>query len=1015
MPTPNDAASPRRLSRRGRVLLGVVAGGLAVLFLSLRGIARTYTDFLWFDSLGLSSVWTGVLGAKVALGVIFTGVFFALLWINLLIADRLAPRFRPSGPEEDLLERYYAFVGRRAGLVRFVTAALFALIAGVGVSQEWRSWLLFTHRVDFGVNDPLHGIDIGFYVFELPFLRFLVSWLFAACVIILIVTLVAHYLNGGIRVQTVGQRVTPAVKGHLSVLLAVLALVKTADYWLQRYALTTSSRGFVEGASYTEVNARMPALSLLIAISLLSVALFLVNIKRRGWTLPVVAVGLWAFAAIVVGSSYPWFVQKFTVEARGESAKEQPYIARNIEATRAAYEMTAVEETDYAAGSNLTADELASASDVGVFRNVGLLDPAIISGVLSREQAQNGWLSFQDTLDVDRYQVQDQETLTVIGARELNANGVPQKSWEGLHLIYTQGYGAVLAAAGQVTNGRPDYLVSGVGDGLEVSQDLGATLDQPRLYVSEAMGGYSIVNNDRAEIAYDGDDYTYQGTGGVALDSVTRRAAFALRFGDLNPLVSEFLTPNSRLIHQRDVRGRVQAVAPFLAFDSDPYPVLAESRVVYVLDGYTTSDAYPYSQSFGGEDLPADSGLRGSFNYVRNSVKATVDAYDGTVTLYLVDRAGVVDPIARAYQMAFPKLFRPMSDMPASIVAHLRHPEDLFRVQSTMYGLYHVQDPTRFYNLVGRWAVADQPDTEVKVGATAPTTTMITPSGITVSGLSIGQPVSPQYQVLRLPDEDKLSFVLTRPFVPISERDRQRRETMTAFMAAKPDGTLKVYRVTSDEVLSPTLLTSRILSDDVISKQISLLANPNTGSDVQLGARVLLPIGQSLLWVTPMYVTAASGGSSRVPELNSVIVAYGQKIVSEPTLTDALTRIFGNDAVQFDTLNSQGRQTATAPGDNAAGGGSATPSTSTTTTAPRSSTGTSTPSPTTTPRPNSPAAPPLTNEAALQAADQLLAEADAALRRGDLAMFQAKVNEARRILADQVARNVAPTTQAGQA
>ena len=402
MPTPNDAASPRRLSRRGRVLLGVVAGGLAVLFLSLRGIARIYTDFLWFDSLGLSSVWTGVLGAKVALGVIFTGVFFALLWINLLIADRLAPRFRPSGPEEDLLERYYAFVGRRAGLVRFVTAALFALIAGVGVSQEWRSWLLFTHRVDFGVNDPLHGIDIGFYVFELPFLRFLVSWLFAACVIILIVTLVAHYLNGGIRVQTVGQRVTPAVKGHLSVLLAVLALVKTADYWLQRYALTTSSRGFVEGASYTEVNARMPALSLLIAISLLSVALFLVNIKRRGWTLPVVAVGLWAFAAIVVGSSYPWFVQKFTVEARGESAKEQPYIARNIEATRAAYDMTAVEETDYAAGSNLTADELASASDVGVFRNVGLLDPAIISGVLSREQAQNGWLSFQDTLDVDR-------------------------------------------------------------------------------------------------------------------------------------------------------------------------------------------------------------------------------------------------------------------------------------------------------------------------------------------------------------------------------------------------------------------------------------------------------------------------------------------------------------------------------------------------------------------------------------------------------------------------------------
>ena len=1010
MPTPNDVGSPRRLSQRSRILLGVIAVGFGMLFVSLRGIARVYTDFLWFDSLGLSSVWTGALGAKIALGVIFSGVFFALLWLNLLLADRIAPRFRPSGPEEELLERYYAFIGRRGGVVRLVTAAVFALIAGVGVSGEWRSWLLFTHRVDFGVKDPLHGTDIGFYVFELPFLRFLVSWLFAAFVIILIVTIVAHYLNGGIRVQTLGRRVTPAVKGHLSVLLAMLAMVEAVDYWLQRYGLTTSTRGFVGGASYTEVNARLPALSLLIAISLLSVLLFLVNIKRRGWTLPVVAVGLWAFAAVVVGTSYPWFVQKFTVEARGESAKEQPYIARNIEATRAAYDMADVEETDYAAGATLSADELAAASKLGVFRNVGLLDPAIISDVLSREQAQNGWLSFQDTLDVDRYRVQDQETLTVIGARELNANGVPQKSWEGLRLIYTQGYGAVLAAAGQVTNGRPDYLVGGVGDALNVSETLDATLDQPRLYVSEAMGGYAIVNNDRAEIAYDGDDYTYEGTGGVALDSVVRRAAFALRFGDLNPLVSEFLTPNSRLIHERDVRNRVEAVAPFLAFDSDPYPVLAEGRVIYVLDGYTTSDSYPYSQSFGGEDLPADSGLRRSFNYVRNSVKATVDAYDGTVMLYLVERGGVVDPIARAYQLAFPKLFRPMSAMPASVVAHLRHPADLFRVQSTMYGLYHVQDPTRFYNLVGRWAVADQPDTEVKLGTATPSTTMITPNGITVSGLSSSHPVSPQYQMLQLPDEDGLSFVLTRPFVPISERDRQRRETMTAFMAAKPDGTLKVYRVTSDEVLSPTLLTSRILADDVISKQISLLANPNTGSDVQLGARVMLPIRQSMVWVTPMYVTAASGGSSRVPELNSVIVAYGQKIVSMPTLTDALTKMFGHEAVKFDTLNSQGSRSTSTAADSSGAGGSTTAPASTPTTV----TATSTLSPTTTlkaPPPNTP----LTNETALQLADQLLGEAEAALRRGDLATYQAKVNEAKRILAEQVSRNAVPTTRQGQA
>jgi uncharacterized membrane protein (UPF0182 family) len=992
----------------------VIVGTL--LFLSLRGIARFYTDFLWFDSLGLSSVWRGVLGAKIALGVIFTGVFFALLWINLLIADRIAPRFRPTGPEEELLERYYDLVGRRSGQIRFVVAVLFALIAGAGVSQQWRSWVLFTNRVDFGVRDPLHGVDAGFYVFQLPFLGFVVGWLFASFVIILIITVVAHYLNGGVRVQTPGQRVTPAVKGHLSVLLGVLALIKAGDYWLQRYSLTTSTRGFVQGASYSDVNARMPALSLLMAISLLSVALFLFNIKRRGWTLPVVAVGLWAFAAVVVGSAYPWFVQKFVVEARGESAKEQPFIARNIEATRAAYDMTEVVEQDFAAGSTLSADELAAASDAGVFRNVGLLDPDLVSDAFRKVQAQTGWLTFGDSLDIDRYDVRGRPTLTLVGARELNEGGIPQKSWEGQHLIYTQGYGAVLSAAGQVTNGQPEYLVGGVGADQTVSEDLTVGLDEPRLYVSESMGGYAIVNNERAEIAFDGDDYRYRGTGGVVLDSVLRRAAFALRFGDLNPLVSQFLTDSSRVIHQRDVRGRVEAVAPFLAFDSDPYPVLADGRVVYVLDGYTTSDTYPYSQSFGGEELPFDSGLRRPFNYVRNAVKATVDSFDGSVNLYLVDRGGAVDPIARAYRQAFPDLFRPMSDMPASVADHLRHPQDLFRVQTTMYGLYHVQDPTRFYNLVGRWAVADKPDTEVKLGAVQQTTTLLTPSGVTVSGLATGQRVEPQYQMLQLPDEGDLSFVLTRPFVPISERDRERRETMTAFMAAKPDGTLKVYRVTSPEVLSPTLLTSKILSDDRISRQISLLANPNTGSDVQLGARIMVPVGQSLLWITPLYVTAASGSSSRVPELNSVIVSYGQKIVSEPTLAAALTEIFGTETT-FDTLNTGVAPTTAATGGTAAGGTA--PSSGTTTTVAPSASASSTsttavPSATSTTRPAG-APSTITNEAALQQAKQLLDESQAALLRGDLATYQAKVDEARRILAAQVARNAVPTTSAGQA
>ncbi len=1028
MPTAPDAAAPRRprLATRSRVLLGVVVAVVAVLFMSLRGIASFYTDYLWFDSLGLSSVWSGVLRAKVALGLIFTGVFFALLWINLLIADRLAPRFRPSGPEEELLERYYDLVGRRSGMIRLIAAGLFALIAGLGVSQQWRSWLLFTNRVNFGEKDPLHGLDIGFYVFQLPFLRFVASWLFAAFVIILIVTLVAHYLNGGIRVQTPAQRVTAAVKGHLSVLLGVLAMIKAGDYWLQRYALTVSTRGFVHGASYSDIKAKLPALNLLMAISVLSVALFLFNIKRRGWTLPAVAVGMWAFAAIVVGSAYPWFVQKYSVEARGESAKERPYIERNITATRAAYAMADVASEDFEAGSNLAAADVAEAANADVFRNVGLLDPAIVSEVVNRQQAQTGWLSFPETLDTDHYEVRGKDTLTLIGARELNQNGVPQKSWEGLHLIYTQGYGAVLAAAGQVTNGEPDYLVSGVGPNLVVSEDVGVQLDQPRVYFSESMPGYAIVNNQsqRPEIAFDGDGFTYDGSGGVVLDSIVRRAAFALRYGDLDPLVSSFLTSESRMLYVREVRERVQTVAPFLSFDSDPYPVLADGRIIYVIDGYTTSDSYPYSQAFDGENLPGGSGLRHHFNYVRNSVKATVDAYDGTVSLYLNEINGEVDPIATAYQRAFPKLFKPISEMPTSVRSHIRHPEDLFRVQTTMFAAYHVTEANRFYNQEGRWAVADQPETKVNVGSVPATTgtTLLQQSGVTISGTSSGQRIDPNYQMLRLPGQSELSFVLTRPFVPISDRERQKRETMTAFMAAKPDGSLEVFEVTSDEVPSPTLLTSRILSDDVVSRQISLLASSNTGSEVRLGARVMLPINQSLLWITPLYVTASAGSSSSVPELNSVIVSYGARVVSAPSLTAALTDLFGS-GVDYNTLNE------TAASSVVSTSGSPPPATSPATTNP-SAPSTSTPPGggvttvpgatvpgTTTPGPGGPGTTvPQTNEAALAQAAVLLAEADAALRNGDLADYQVKVRAAKAILDAQITKNAAPpSTQQGQA
>jgi len=977
----------RRLSPKGRVGLSVFVATLVVLFLSLRGIAGIYTDFLWFSSVDLSTVWTGILGARFALGAIFTGAFFVLLWANLLIAERLAPRFRPIGPEEELLERYHAVVGRRKGIVRAAVALLFALVAGVGVSAQWESWLLFTNRTEFGVTDPLFGLDIGFYVFQLPFLSFLVDWLFAAFMIVLIVTVAAHYLNGGIRVQVPGQRVTAQVKAHLSVLLGMLALVRAGGYLLARYELTVSQRGVVDGASYTDVNAQLPALNLLVLISLFSFVLLLFNIKRRGWALPVVGVGLWLLSSVVVGTTYPWFVQRFLVEARGESAKEQTFIERNIVATRDAYGLADVDEVDFAGSGQVATSDVEDASEIGVFRNVRLVDPDLASRVLNRRQAKFGYYEFPDTLDVDRYLIDGVSTLSLIGSRELNPAGIPQQSWEGQRLIYTQGYGVVVSPLGESVNGEPSYTIGDVAPP-PISDRSGRsdlTVDQPRLYFSESSAGYAVVNTTRDEIAFEGDRFSYDGSGGVQLGSILRRGAFALRFGEFNLFASGFVTEESRILYHREVRERAEKLAPFVRFDGNPYPVVADGRIVYVIDGYTTTDRYPYAQVTRADNVTDAGGLRSRFNYVRNSVKAVVDAYDGSVDLYLVPGAdGQVEPIARAYASAFPDLFRPLADMPESIRDHLRHPEDLFTVQTAMFATYHVTDAASFYNRTGRWVVAPAPITDVsdRTVAAPPPTTLL--GDAVFSGVATSTPrVAPQYQLVRLPGEDELSFSLLRPFVPVSERGA--REEMTAFMAAKPDGSLVVYRLQSTDAPGPSLLTSRILSDTEISQRITLLGS--TGSQVLLGNRVLLPVGDALVWVTPMYVSAASASAS-VPVLTEVIVTVGNTMVMAPTFDEALREAFGAN-VDFDTL------TGTAP--NAA--------------APAAGTGNvgTTPAPTTTTVPSSGATTmvpgtTITDAQALQQAAVLLEEADAALLRGDLATYQRKVNEARALLATKTTR-----------
>ena len=953
------------MSNRGRIAIIVIAVLIILLFLSARGIAGFYTDELWYDALGQADVFWGILGAKIALAAIFAVFFAVLLVLNLWIADRLAPKTRAPGPEEQFIERYQQIVGRRAWLFRISVGVVFGLVAGVPVSSQWKDWLLFTHSVSFGEKDAQFGVDVGFYVFKLPFLTFVVDWLFAAMVIVLIITAVAHYLNGGIRLQVQGRRVTPQVKLHLSVLLALLALFKAAGYWLQQYKLTASTRGVVDGATYTDVNAQLPAIKLLFLISLLAAVLLIINVWQRGWRLPVIAVGLWGLVAVVAGAVYPAFVQRFQVQP-AESSKERPYIERNIAATRTAMNLDNVEVVPYQLDS-LDPQELEP--NTSTLQNIRLIDTETMAPTYQKLEALRGYYQLSQ-LDVDRYEIDGRTQQVVIAARELNPSGLPGNTWENRHLAYTHGYGTAFAPGSAMTsNGQPAFIDT------TTQSNTTPVLTQPAIYFGENVSDYAVVATKRSEISYSssGQDaqVSYTGTGGVSMGSTLRRAAFALRFGEINLFTSGLITGDSRILYVRDVRARVQLLAPFLDFDSDPYPVIIDGRLKWIIDGYTTTDRYPNAQRADTDALPAGSGLDHRFNYVRNSVKAVVDAYDGDATFYIVDPH---DPIIRAWSKAFPKLFTPEDQVPAELRAHFRYPEDIFRVQTNVWGRYHIEDPGDFYNRSDAWNVAQNPPKEQESRTATPVATVV---GGTLASTRERR-VPPYYTLMVQPGTNQLEFVSVRSFVPFSDDDQLK--TLSAFMTVSSDpadyGKLRVYAMSSPLPDGPSLADSTMKSN--FAQNLTLL--DQSGSRVTFGDQQLIPIGNSLMYVRVWYVQAT--GQTPVPQVNSVTLTYGQSAFRGSTLEDVLNKAFGVQ-LNLDTVTGGG---AVAPLPDV--GGATTP-----TTAPPQSTTTTTPGSTT---PTTIAGSP----------DQLLAQAtaaydaaQAALKAGDLGTYQAKLTQAYQLAA----------------
>jgi uncharacterized membrane protein (UPF0182 family) len=895
--SPQDLSHlPRRSARRGRVWIIIAVVVLILLFASLKTLATFYTDYLWFSSVNLAGEWRHLFVVKAGLFFGFAFVFFVLLWLNLAVVDRLAPSELALGPEDELVRRYQQRVTPRAVLVRSVVSVVVALIAASGAIGQWKNFLLYSDGVYFSGpnrNDPQFHKNIGFFLFKLPFLSFIVQWAFVSLVVMAVLVVIAHYLNGGIRVQSGAPSVAPQVKVHISVLLAGMALVKAFGYILARYNLDLSQNGYVQGATYTDVHARLPALTLLFWISLLAAVILLINIRRRGWALPVLGVGLWAFVAIVVGAIYPAIVQAVKVNP-AQNKLEQPYITRNIAATRAAVGINDVTQASFSANQSLTPSQVvANAPTLG---NVQLWDPTQAAPTYTKLQATRSYYSF-NTLAIDRYKIDGKPVPMIVGVRQVNDSDLPSQGWVNTHLQYTHGYGMILAPANNANSHQPVFSISQVPD---QSTPGAPKIKQPRVYFgvnnpNAPSAAYVLSNTRQPEIDYQASGSqqpvtsSYHGTGGVQLSNFLVKASFAVRFGDFNLLVSDLVTHQSRLMFVRDITQMAQKAAPFLSYDADPYPVLSGGQIYWVLDAYTTSDDYPYAQNVNTTSLPVNSGLNQNFNYVRNSVKVVVNAYSGQMKLYdVTSLTKTKDPILETWEKVFPGMFTPVSQMPASLRAHLRYPEDLLTVQSATYGRYHITSALPFYNATNAWNVSPS------AGAGSPSSALPQTFSTSSQGQITAQlsRSAPEYEEFQVPGQSTQSFNLVDSFVPVSMGDQI--QTMAGLIVAGSDpsdyGKLTVFQ--TPPIDGPALVDADISATQAISKQISLLNQ--SGSSVLLGTLQVVPIGDSMLYFRPFYVESTR---NPVPRLDYYIVVYagaqGQsKVAYDTTLQRALADLF---------------------------------------------------------------------------------------------------------------------------
>ncbi|MGN6753838.1 MAG: UPF0182 family membrane protein [Intrasporangium sp.] len=966
---PPPAATARRPSRSPLVTALVVAAALIIL---LTIVAQFWTEVLWYQSVDFVGVFRTQIVTRLLLGLAGGLVMAAVAWSSIHFAYRGRPIYAPS-PETQAMEHYRQLVEPMRRTATIAAPLALGLFAGLSAATQWDTFQLWINGQPFGTTDPEFGLDIGFFVFTLPWINFVIAFLTMVLIVGIIAAAFTHYLYGGIVIGS-HTRTTQAARVHLSILLAVLVLVRAVAFWIDRYNLATAQSTRMTGIQYTEAHAVIPTKAILAVAAVMCAILFVSTIWTRSWRLPIVGVAVLVVCVVAVGGIYPALVQSLKVKP-SEKSLEVPYIDRNIKATRAAYGFNDIKVESYNTKTVAAPGQLRG--DAATVPGIRLIDPNIVSPTFKQLEASKGYYQFPDVLDVDRYMVDGKLTDTVIAARELDLNGIPdgQRNWLNDHTVYTHGYG-VVAAKGNTrdADGRPTFFESQIGQK--------GSLDpyEPRIYFGENSTEYSIVGGGKKEFDYPDPNgtgqitNTYAGKGGVSLAGMNR-LAYALKYKEMNFILSDAVTGDSKILDYRTPRERVQRVAPWLTLDGNAYPAVVDGRVLWILDGYTTSASYPYSQMTTLNVVTQDSVTRtkdsvravqaGQVNYVRNSVKATVDAYDGTVTLYQWDEQ---DPVLKAWMQIFPGTVKPLSDIKGSLMAHLRYPEDLFKVQRELLSKYHDQDPNTFYTGQNFWKVPNDPAQAAE-------------------GQELLQP--PYYLSLAMPGQDQPAFSLTSTFMPTGDR-----QVLSGFLAADGDagtetgkkspqyGTLRLLETTGGTVNGPGQVYNEMRTSPVNSKdpQLSLTlaqfittTQQQGAATVTFGNQLTLPVGGGLLYVQPIYVQAKASGS--YPRLSAVAVAFGDKIAWAGSLDDALNDLFGGES-----------------GAKAGDTGTSTPVTPTPGTTPTPPSSTPTPSESSSPpAPSTTAQPSQPNEAALaqalKDAEAAYAEGEAALKAGNFAAY----------------------------